>query len=653
MSDSESDNSRSDSEPEFESIIATRARRSNAGSRLRQLIDLEETNAGLTPSNEDDDNVNLLFQEDDEDDEFVESNDESNAEENNPDDDADDDGNDNNMKNKAKGRRKTNSKEESEVEEGDDDMDENLSDSDISASDDDESEGERELQRQERLNRRKKRKADSITPSLKKKQKSTTTVAKSVKKTEKVKQPKPSIFDSAPIAPTSRRHSSRSTTLKNSIETHEKIEKEFERRQTIVPVAKKEYVEKTLEERLEEAKITEQENILSLTRFYEQEVQKKKKHRDIANSKKLKLKRFIRFWSKGVYITPNDEIKEIREEQKRMAEEEERKNKRKLVYLRRKNAKLGIKGEVTLEMLQTKETSQPVNNTIIPPITQSETPISDNQPLENDKAENKETKTVTFNQDVKFSENGKDEEIRKLSVEPETNIQEEEMTPQSEISIDENHEEGEQKESEKDIEEKEPIYEGPPQLVVKNYIIFEEFDKVLTPENIKARLLGKQSLLAGTRRDPLCEPLCTIKKDETSNIDLQKIKDNRSESFKSLLKLPKFGEKVILEDNSDKSNENDEDIVRINTPAPVGIHLPDGQKKMCLISGQPAVYYDPATGVPYATVESFKVIKAIVEGEYQWLQLDNGGVNSRYAGGIGCYWTKKDQRPAKGVPEGF
>ncbi len=59
-----SEHSASDSEPEFESIIATRARRSNAGSRLRQLIDLEETNAGLAPSNDDDENVNLLFQED-------------------------------------------------------------------------------------------------------------------------------------------------------------------------------------------------------------------------------------------------------------------------------------------------------------------------------------------------------------------------------------------------------------------------------------------------------------------------------------------------------------------------------------------------------------------------------------------------------------
>ena len=59
----------------FESLIATRSRRSNAGLRLKQLIELEEQSNEITATTqfltEDDENVNLLFQEDGEDEEFI------------------------------------------------------------------------------------------------------------------------------------------------------------------------------------------------------------------------------------------------------------------------------------------------------------------------------------------------------------------------------------------------------------------------------------------------------------------------------------------------------------------------------------------------------------------------------------------------------
>ena len=81
MSSSESE-SNSEDEFKFESIIATRQRRSNAGSKLKQLLQLEEDDAesnllngsSVRHSNfatEDDENVELLFQEDGEDEEFV------------------------------------------------------------------------------------------------------------------------------------------------------------------------------------------------------------------------------------------------------------------------------------------------------------------------------------------------------------------------------------------------------------------------------------------------------------------------------------------------------------------------------------------------------------------------------------------------------
>lgn len=69
-----------------DSLVATRSRRSNAGSRLKHLIELEERASDVQESvssiiNEEDENVNLLFQEDEDDQEFFEE-DEDEDEEN-------------------------------------------------------------------------------------------------------------------------------------------------------------------------------------------------------------------------------------------------------------------------------------------------------------------------------------------------------------------------------------------------------------------------------------------------------------------------------------------------------------------------------------------------------------------------------------------
>lgn len=724
MSDVESV-SGSDSEPEFESIIATRARRSNAGSRLRQLLDLEESNAGVSVANEDDENVNLLFEEDEDDFEFMAEDEESGDEDKengNDDDDEDDDDNMNDdnskrqrnktSKNGSKSSNKTKKLEDDANSEGDEDgsvnPDEMLSDSDISASDDDDEEGERELQQQEKLKRRRKRKADLPVAALrnKKAKKNENTIKKTSQKQTKAESAsrrshKSSLFDTAPISLAERRHSARSATLKNSIETHEKLEEEYKRRKTIAPVAKKEYVEKTLEERLEEAKITEVENTLSLTRFYEQEIQKKKKQRDAANSRKFSLKNYMRFWSTGVYVTPMDEIDEIEEEKRILQEEEEKRIRRKLQYLKRKQARLGNSADLSEEIKQlTKGIEIKDESEVIPLLEKEDEQVEDSVPedgtsdikqidaevttskvepeLENKKEQengistdlekngnhlvepssqvpqqNEEPsssprKNVRFNEEVDVLNGDENEQTRPLSVNAE------EITENDSVFANEddmgitNNAEGEESKT------PEIIYEGPARKVTRDYIIFEEFDSVLTAETTKKLLLGPQSLRTGTMRDPECETICVIKRDESLSIDLQNHQSSRNESYKKLLKLPKFGEKVSMNDDDDDGLEIiDNEVVRINTPAPVGIHLPNGQKKMCLTTGLPAMYYDPTNGVPYATVDAFKILKSLVDGEYEWLQLDNGGINSRFAGGVGCYIGKKNQRHAKGVPEGF
>lgn len=696
MSENESGSSSgSESEPEFESIIATRARRSNAGSRLRQLLDLEETSTGFGAINEEDENVNLLFMEDEDDQEFAGSeNDEENEVE---EDQSSDDGKQ--ASGKAASRPDTaaedvggESNDSGEVSAAN--SDEMLSDTDMSGSETDEEEGERELQKQERLSKRRKRNNGLPTAAFQRKIKGAVSDGKAQPpKKAPAKASKPFAANTAPIVPSSRRHSSRRTTIQNSIATNEKLEKEYEKRQTQVPVAKKEYIEKTLEERLEEAKITERENTLSLTRFYEQEVQKKKKQRDLANSRKFKLKNFIRLWSTGVFVTPADEIHEIEEEQKKIAEEEEKRTKRKLLYQKRKQARLGTKGTVagsedvkeqkgngcvtvteeqqengTQEILKIesedverdqKEKAKVVDGLAMPAEEENLEKMAIDQEQAVEDQSKGATKNVHFDEAVTVLRDTSAEKVEKLSDElnPLTSNDKENTelaNGEHKTDNDGNIETGEEDGVSEQSKMPQNVYEGPPQHVTRNYVIFEEFDDIISIDDMKKYLFGQQSILTGTRRDPNCETICIIKQDESSNIDLQKIQAARDESFKLLINLPKFGETVQLKSDSDgKSNTEEEEVVQIHTPAPIGIHLPNGKKKMCLTTGQPAMYYDPASGVPYATVDSFRVLKSIVAGEYQWLQLDNGGINSRYAGGIGCYIGKKNQRHAKGVPDGF
>ncbi|KGK36341.1 hypothetical protein JL09_g4509 [Pichia kudriavzevii] len=227
-----SDNSSSESDPEFESIIATRARRSNAGSRLRQLLDLEETNAGTVPSNDDDENVNLLFEEDEDDREFqISGSDEDNDEGTNSESEKPRRKEDRSAiksraiekKNYGSSRIETNGIDNDndlisggkfDVNSDDDNdearvnSDEMLSESDMSSSDTDEEGGERELQKQERL--RKRRKNQQGIPGILKKTKTaaSTKPKKFIKEVEPAKSHKNTLFQNVPIAPTQRRHSS-------------------------------------------------------------------------------------------------------------------------------------------------------------------------------------------------------------------------------------------------------------------------------------------------------------------------------------------------------------------------------------------------------------------------------------------------------------
>ncbi|EGV62245.1 hypothetical protein CANTEDRAFT_115707 [Yamadazyma tenuis ATCC 10573] len=121
--------------------------------------------------------------------------------------------------------------------------------------------------------------------------------------------------------------------------------------------------------------------------------------------------------------------------------------------------------------------------------------------------------------------------------------------------------------------------------------------------------------------------------------------------FEDLNRLPKLGirqeiiEEVVEEDTNDAA-------ITLNTEAPLGLYLPNGNKKLCLITGTEVKYFDPSLGVPYSDVETFKFLKSMEQGTIPWYTLD-GTYND--TGSTEIYLGSRDgsSRSARGVPEGF
>jgi len=85
-------------------------------------------------------------------------------------------------------------------------------------------------------------------------------------------------------------------------------------------------------------------------------------------------------------------------------------------------------------------------------------------------------------------------------------------------------------------------------------------------------------------------------------------------------------------------------------PATPPKRLLPAKKQLCVVTGQPAQYCDPATGLPYSSIVALKGVRRLVRNEVRWsslLGLYNGRdfSDARGAGG--------GARPAVGVPAGF
>ena len=76
--------------------------------------------------------------------------------------------------------------------------------------------------------------------------------------------------------------------------------------------------------------------------------------------------------------------------------------------------------------------------------------------------------------------------------------------------------------------------------------------------------------------------------------------------------------------------------------------LPDPPAKpKCAVTGWPAKYTDPKTGLPYADLQVYKIIQRMVAGGSAWSALLGAWVGPQTAVGL------RLGRPARGVPEGF
>ncbi|KAG7907483.1 hypothetical protein KL906_003564 [Ogataea polymorpha] len=574
----------SSSEEEFESLIATRERRANAGSRLKKLLEAEEDEV----LGDDDENVQLLFAEEGEDNEWSDESEQSEQEE----DEEDEEGNETGG-----------AEEEAGSGSPDANSDEMLSSSELSASDTDESEGERELQKEQKRRRKK-----IEIPAIRRKP-----TVSAPRKRRKVD-----------LETGDRRLSTRTTTAQNTQAIQEKLVKMKERQSHTKTRVREEYVEKTLEENLEEAKVTEEMNTLSLNLFFQQEVEKKKKQRDLMNSKRFRLMEYISFQSFGKLVTPQDELDRIREEKER----EE--------LARRTTKRRGRRRKSEIERARLEAERQ-----------QQQQQQGDVKQEEQDRQEEVFDETTVVKEETKdineeTSETGNEATAKEEEIKEETK---QETKQDTEEAVEEAIEQDE-------VETKAVPVEGPPQRVAVQFIE-SHLRKDITRLELKTILFGPQSIVPGPHRDPHAQTIYTIKRDFQKELDLKKVTKERDAVYEKLLQLPKFGETYHTVEDLGVAKQTDEHVINITTPAPLGIYLPNGAKKQCPINGEDAMYYDPSNGVPYNSVEGYKVLKHVAEGGYFWTQIDAGGVNSLYKGGVGCYFGRWDDRHAQGVPEGF
>ncbi|CAI4038336.1 hypothetical protein SMKI_04G6800 [Saccharomyces mikatae IFO 1815] len=216
-----------------------------------------------------------------------------------------------------------------------------------------------------------------------------------------------------------------------------------------------------------------------------------------------------------------------------------------------------------------------------------------------------------------------------------------------------------------------PIYEGPEQLTSRTFITLYDFPNTAPDlKDVNANLFGSQwsnsNALSTTQRPQDIKTVFHSILPSPSQSSVPSPNVNMSLDLSVLDNFPSFGEydKKIVHQISTETNKDLE--IKIKTQPPTGVFLANGIRKKCLITNKECQYFDPRTGVPYSDVEAYKIIQQIQDaiskeeertdskiGEtenedsadqarFKWFGFKNGGI-----------YLDLDQKPAKGVPEGF
>lgn len=680
--------------PEY--IMTSRERRANAGNKLKKLLQEELEVNQVRTSGLDDDDLNLLFQEEDDDGDFEVHSKGTDAE------DSDEGGQE--------------LQDQSDLESAailDTDMMFSESDSEVEAQEEllDADAGEKELERQNRLKRRKiaRKKRNIAVIRKKSSSKAQTEVneeSSSRKRTYEEVRAESLLADE-------RRTSKRSSVIANKMKVYEKLaEAEIKRKQIQERLKKqKENSQKhvlTQEDRLRIAKETEIHNTQSLNLYREQEIYNKQKRLASQQRQKLKFKPeeiILRHLATTWLVTPLMEIedkahwdyqlqkrdKKKKKPQKRGPRTHNHQNSSEIKNDKSENVSLvsdsaPIKTESDTESKKSqkaqnhgsenryvddhcidgttvKENILPEQVTVVeapllPNDDENKTPdlvkelitedsgmtsIQDSEKIANDEAE---FKSMTPKQ-ASLTESVESQSIDIKTIQDDINEDKAQSIPEN---------------RELDFANKNDdttTYEGPEQLISKSFItVYKYPDGTISELASHKVLFGEQWSLSTSKPVEVETIFKSVHNNELKPFTSSSIVDDIS----ILDNFPAFGEydKKVVQQVADSSDKHA--VIKLKTEPPSGVFLPNGTRKKCLINDKLCQYFDPKNGVPYSDLDAYKVIKCIQEpkdDEGESTNKDNNDGEANYtifkwygfeSGGLFLNLT---QRPAKGVPDNF
>lgn len=638
-----------------ESIIATRQRRSNAGNRLKSLLAAEEPL-------EDDEQIFLEIEGDDEfdpdmqDDELEQVDSEDSDQEKWGEGDMIASGQEDNDEYPERETVFKGSKKRSRVEQ--EEEDENFSSSSESSDheESDQEAGEKELQKQQRLEKRKKRRMEL--PFLRKKQSSAGTSAPDRKKSKSATAN--SVLLASNLLASARRVSKRASAVRNKEEVIQRLqEQEARRAQYVAPMIKKQQA-LTQQERLEEAKITEQRNIASLNMYVEQEEIRRQKQRAAMQAKRVPMRAIIRFVSSTRFIAPRrifirsdidmtvhkpgdkriepktEEKIESNEAPKEKDESAKHEEKQSAVDEHTKDDSKEDPGH------NRPENDQETNNKVTEEVNKVDGEESeDKNEEENNQEMEQENKEVDHLEESAAGETNQEESVTKDTNEVKIETNDDDNDTGEKAEADDNHTGNLSEKSPADdiVAIRKSRSAEPSADAVVNDEVLIEGEKSESDKPVKEQQ-GESSL-----EQPEIVSETVVVKDE------EQVKKEEPAVIPPYL-LPVQGPYVCRTRNTVNLLEFPSDFqysrqaVKALLLGPrvlrTGI-MPAAKSLRCALTGGKAKYIDPSSGVPYGSLQAYKALKQIEANEYAWI-TEFGGMFSGLRNG---------QRHARGVPEGF